>query len=117
MQQFGCRRNLSLKASKCRRILRHCRWQHLDRHDAVHPAMLSPENLPHAPGTDFVENRVAARISDLVFPALTCWAWNLVSRFDLTSSCESSSASFGDAFGGMNSLSFPQRRCRCLQAA
>jgi len=41
--------NLSLKASKCRRILRHCRWQHLDRHDAVHPAMLSPENLPHAP--------------------------------------------------------------------
>ena len=39
----------------------HGRRQHLDRHDAVHPAMLGLEHLAHPAGADFVEDRVVAQ--------------------------------------------------------
>ena len=59
--QLGRRLDLSLKAGHCRRILRHGRRQHLDRHDALHPAMLGLEDLPHAASPDLVEDRVVAQ--------------------------------------------------------
>ncbi len=58
--QLGRRYDLTLKASRCCRILRHGRRQHLDRHDPLHAAMLGLEHLPHAAGPDLVEDRVVA---------------------------------------------------------
>ena len=61
---------LLVESEQRRRILRHGRWQHLDRHDAIHAAMPGLEDLPHATGPDLVEDGVVAQDQGLGFARL-----------------------------------------------
>ena len=53
--------DFTLKPSHGCRILRHGRWQHLDRNQPIHAAMLGLEDLAHATCPDLVEDRVLAQ--------------------------------------------------------
>ena len=76
-QLRGCF-DFSLKPSHRGCILHHGGRQHLDCHDAVHPAMLGLEDLPHAAGPDLVEDRVVAEDQRLGPPLIDFLNLNLV---------------------------------------
>lgn len=58
MIEPGGSRDFALEAGDDSGILHQGRRKHFDSHDAMHPAMLGLEHLPHAAGADLVEDRV-----------------------------------------------------------
>ena len=100
MTELGCRLDFSLKASHSRSVFGYRWWQHLDRHDSLHAAMLGLEDLPHAAGPDLVEDRCSCPGSATWpgpgrFPGPGTWSGAL-----LWTSCRASSSGvFGMSLG------------------